>query len=99
MITAIHKTEENKVLEVMKEMEKLGEPTIRAIETCHGLIAIEGCHRLEAADRLGMDVEILVIEEDYEIKDHGFQDFEGKIMTGAEIIDYIGVPTGKTYDF
>ena len=99
MITAIHEIDESKLKDIMADMETLGAPTIRAAETCHGVIALEGCHRLEAAHRLGLTPEIEIMDEDDQISDHGLQDFEGETLSVLEIIDYIGTPEGAFYDF
>lgn len=51
-------------LEAVKaEMETLGSPTIRAIDAGDHLIAVEGSHRLRAAEELGISVNIVVLDE------------------------------------
>ncbi|MBY6242855.1 hypothetical protein [Methylosinus sp. Sm6] len=53
--------------EVKAEMANLGSPKIRAIDGGDCLIAIEGSHRLRAAEELGLSVEIEIVDEDGEI--------------------------------
>lgn len=53
--------------EVKAEMARLGAPKIRAIDAGDHLIAIEGSHRLRAAEELGVAVEIETLDEDGEI--------------------------------
>lgn len=52
---------------VTAEMRELGAPTIKAIwSECHGIwFALEGCHRLRAAEALGLAPQI----EEYEVED------------------------------
>lgn len=80
-------------------MDGLGAPTIRVAESAYGYVAIEGCHRLEAAFRVGIDPIFEIVEMDQMIIDHGFQDFEDEPMLVSEIIEYIGIPEGAVYEF
>lgn len=98
-IYAIHKTSEAKVEDVMAEMKKMGAPEIRYAETALGALALEGCHRLEAAARLEIDPEFIEMDLEDVIEDHGLQDHEGEVMTVAQIVEVVGVPTGKFYEF
>lgn len=61
---AIHKTDESKVLAVMAEMETLGAPTIRVVDCGDNYQAIEGCHRIEAAARLGLALNLEILDAD-----------------------------------
>ena len=48
---------------VISEMEKMGAPTIRCYELFDGMVqAIEGCHRLRAAEQLDITVNIEIID-------------------------------------
>lgn len=98
MITAMHATDEAHLADVMESMRMLGAPVIRAAETAYGLVAIEGCHRLEAAYRLGLTPAIKIIENGEIIADHGLQDFD-QPMSIEEILEYIEMPEGRTYHF
>jgi len=55
--------------EVKNEMVKLGAPRIRAIwSDLYGMwLAVEGCHRLRAAQELGLTPEIIDITNDDEV--------------------------------
>lgn len=59
----IHGHNEHKVLRVMTEMQTLGAPTIRVVDCGDHYIAIEGTHRLEAAARLGIAPNLVVLEQ------------------------------------
>ena len=80
-------------LEMVKaEMMVLGSPTIRAIDGGDCLIAIEGSHRLRAAEELGLMVKVEIIDEDGEIDldtldwdDYGW--FSERIVPALEFID------------
>jgi hypothetical protein len=53
------------LVDVMKEMEKLGPPTIRIVHVENNLYqAIEGCHRLRAAAALGLTPEFEELDAD-----------------------------------
>lgn len=51
---------------VQSEMEALGAPTVQAIwlEAYGAWMALEGCHRLRAAQALGLTPEIIAVEWD-----------------------------------
>jgi hypothetical protein len=63
-ITAMHQAYPAKVLSVATEMAALGSPTIRAIATANGWMALEGVHRLAAAAKLGRPINIAPVEGD-----------------------------------
>jgi hypothetical protein len=50
--------------EVKAEMVALGSPTIRAIEVAGDIYAVEGCHRLRAAQDLGIPVTLKMLDWD-----------------------------------
>jgi hypothetical protein len=75
IIALLHRHYDGEKLERVKaEMETLGPPTIRAIwDEGYGMwLAVEGCHRLRAADELGIspviedisDDETIIIQDD-----------------------------------
>ena len=76
--------------DVKAEMVNLGAPTIKAVwMECWGVwAALEGCHRIRAAEELGMIPEIEEIEysEDVTLEDLGVDD-SGDGFTVAEIAD------------
>ncbi len=78
-ITALNPTDADHLAEVIKEMRALGAPVIRAVETCHGLVAIEGSHRLAAAAELGLAPEIVVIAEDEIVDGATLNDIAGDV--------------------
>lgn len=60
--------------EVVKEMEFQGQPTIRAVEYKGELFAVEGSHRLAAANHLGVVPKIVIEEEIEGIEINSFWD-------------------------
>lgn len=52
--------------DVVAQMQVMGAPTIKAVWLeCHGVwAALEGCHRIRAAAKLGLAVEIDEVEYD-----------------------------------
>jgi hypothetical protein len=99
-VTAYHKIDSTSdhQAKVLEEMRVLGSPTIRAIETAHGLIALEGGHRLAAAEELGLTPEIEIIEG--EIPADILAELDGG--TSEEILEAIAshpFDLGETYDF
>lgn len=52
---------------VSAEMETLGSPTIRAFPAYDMIVAIEGSHRLRAAEATGTPVNFEMLDEDGEI--------------------------------
>ena len=91
-IILVNDIDTNKLEAVKVEMEKLGAPTIRAIDAGDHLIAVEGSHRLRAAEELGIAVHIQVIDEDGEVNldtldwdDNGW--FDERVVSGCEFIE------------
>lgn len=91
-IILVNDIDADKLEAVKAEMEKLGAPTIRAIDAGDHLIAVEGSHRLRAAEELGMAVNIEIVDEDGEIDldtldwdDNGW--FDERVVSGREFIE------------
>jgi ParB-like nuclease domain len=57
----VHATSNEKVEQVMAEMRKLGSPRVRVVDCGDHYMAIEGCHRLTAAARLGVRPDLVVL--------------------------------------
>jgi len=112
-ITAINPTDADHLAEVIEEMRVLGAPVIRAVETCYGLVAIEGSHRLAAAAELGLSPEIIVIDEDDIVDGTTLNDIAGDLyaagngvvgnslvdftVTGLAIAEFVTGADGATY--
>lgn len=60
----IHGHSEAKVEAVMADMANLGAPSIRVVDCGDHYMALEGVHRLEAAARLGIAPNLIVLEQD-----------------------------------
>lgn len=77
--------------EVKAAMAALGAPTIRAIDGGDQLIAIEGSHRLRAAEELGIAVNVILVGDDDTVDldtldwdDNGW--FDERLVSGADFI-------------
>jgi len=100
-IALIHKYFGPAHLEAVKaEMMVMGAPVIKAVwMECYGAwAALEGCHRIRAAQALGLIPEIEEIEYSDEITTEELGlDFGGDVWTVAEIAD--GVPHSAVIHF
>ncbi|AWM24079.1 hypothetical protein [Sinorhizobium fredii] len=91
-IVLLNDVNEEHLQAVKTEMAALGCPSIRAIDDGYRLIAIEGSHRLRAAEELGIAVNIEIVEEDADIDlytldwDHGGW-FDERVVSGREFIE------------
>jgi len=74
-IYAPHKTEEEKLADVIAQMRIMGAPTIRAVNCGDYYLAIEGSHRIAAAKALGLTPIIDCVKES-DVISHDFQDLE-----------------------
>jgi hypothetical protein len=79
---------EDHLAAVVSEMQTLGAPVLRAAWSGgHGCwYALEGCHRLRAAHKLGLMPLIVEVDEDDEISEDTGYDLQDP-MTAGEIID------------
>lgn len=83
--------DENHLREVMTEMKKLGAPTIRVYHVMGDLYqAIEGCHRLRAAEKLEITPNIIVLNADTLRSDVDDLDYEDGEMPEESTIGLIG---------
>jgi len=64
MIYTIHRPIPDHLDEVVGEMRRMGSPTIRVVDCSDFLVAIEGCHRIEAARILGIPVNLDILAQD-----------------------------------
>lgn len=64
ILYTIHGHSDRRVVEVMAEMEQMGAPTIRVVDCADHYVALEGTHRLEAAARLGIAPNFVILEQD-----------------------------------
>lgn len=91
-IILVNEIDQAKLEGVKAEMATLGSPTIRAIDGGDHLIAIEGSHRLRAAEELGLPVNIQVIgdEADIDLDTLDWDDnnwFDERVVSGREFIE------------
>jgi hypothetical protein len=64
LVILVNSVDPAHLAEVKAQMAVMGSPTIRAIDAGDHLIAIEGSHRLAAAEQMGVTVKIEIIDED-----------------------------------
>ena len=82
-LLTIHGHTESHVEAVMAEMRTLGAPRIRVVDCGDYYMALEGTHRLEAACRLGIAPDLIVLAQDDLIK--------------ADSLDLDCLQAGETY--
>ncbi len=92
MIILVNDIDAGHLSEVKAEMAKLGSPKIRAIDAGDHLIAIEGSHRLRAAEELGLAVEIETVDEegiiDLDTLDwDDYNWFDHRVVSARDFID------------
>lgn len=88
MIMAINAAEEKHLEIVIERMKEIGEPTIRAWWDGEKFWAIEGSHRLHAAERLGYIVEIEEVDLEDTISNHDLDDLP-RTATVEDIVSYM----------
>lgn len=113
-IFALNPVDADHLAEVVSAMRTLGAPTLRAVETAHGLVAIEGSHRLAAAEHLGLVPAIVIIEADEVVDGATLNDIAGDVwarcdcegtslrdftVTGAELAAFCEGPAGTFHRF
>ena len=100
-IVLVHNHFEQGHLDVVaKQMESMGAPTIKAVHIDGDLyVALEGCHRLRAAEALGLEPEVDVIEysEETLVCDLGLDFDPLDKLTVSDIVD--GYDIRKTVSF
>lgn len=97
-IYGINNVDEKKMEEIIEIMEIAGPPKIRVVESTYGYQAIEGSHRLEAAERLGIEPEFIILDQDEIINNHDLFDLP-KTIEAWEVVEYVGMPATKPYNF
>lgn len=63
-IWAKHEPDPAHLKDVVEEMRELGRPTIRCVDWRGELYALEGSHRLKAAFDLGLEPNLIVLDQD-----------------------------------
>jgi hypothetical protein len=97
-IYAPHSPNPEQLAEVKVQMQTLGAPQIRAYYNGDCWLAIEGSHRLAAAHELGLEPEIIEVEDDAVISDHDYEDLDTP-CTVADIIEYLYDRPDTCYQF
>ncbi len=74
MVYALNSTEPEKLAKVIEQMKELGSPTVRAVWEGDHWKAIEGSHRIAAAEKLGLPVKIQEVSPEDVITGHDLYD-------------------------
>jgi hypothetical protein len=91
--------EASKLEEAIDAIKRLGKPKIRATLSADGAYyAIEGTHRIAAANDLQVEIDVVETSRDDLIKDHGFVDLPD-VCTAGEIVDYLYAKPVIAYPF
>lgn len=82
--------DEDHLQEVIDEMEKLGPPTIKVLDLGFDNMyqAIEGSHRLRAAEILGITPNFEFVDPNDTVGDLGLYDFDDPDLHADEVGDY-----------
>ena len=73
----------DKIARVMGEMQSLGAPVVRVVDCGDHYMALEGVHRLEAAARLGIAPNLIVLDQDE--------------LVAADSLDWQDLQSGESY--
>lgn len=97
ILIAPNKTNAKHLAEVVAEMQVLGTPTIRAYWDGEKYWAVEGSHRIAAANQLGLTPIIVEVDEDDIIDDSDIEDAASNSV--RDILDYLsdGKPDADNY--
>lgn len=79
----IHAVDKAKLQGVIAEMGTLGSPKIRAVNCGDYLMALEGTHRIAAAAKLGVALDLVILEQDE--------------MVAADSLDWQDLCAGESY--
>jgi hypothetical protein len=103
-IVAINDIDTDHLEAVQAEMTRLGAPEIRAYWTGEMYLALEGSHRLAAADALGITPTIIEMYEDDEMMsdldmpDEDGLSMEGKVVSVSSILSAIADANGPRFE-
>lgn len=87
-IFAIHAPEPEKLAKVIEEMRTRGVPTIEAVDCGDHYVALEGSHRLAAAQALGITPMLIVRAQDEMLDVSGYDWYEGANWAVGEQTQY-----------
>ena len=79
----IHAVDQQKLAEVVAEMQIMGSPAIRAVDCGDHLMAIEGTHRIAAAVQLGIAINLDILDQED--------------MVDADTLDWPDLRPGEKY--
>jgi len=75
-IYTIHAADNDKLTQIIAEMQMLGTPTIKVVDCGDHYMALEGSHRIAAAHRLGLTPTLIVHEQDEMLEISGYDWYE-----------------------
>ena len=79
----IHAVDDQKLAGVVAEMKRRGSPTIRVVDCDDYLIALEGVHRIAAAELLGIALNLEILDQ--------------ASMVAADSLDWQDLTSGEEY--
>lgn len=79
----IHAVDQDKLTGVIAEMQQMGSPTIRVVDCGDYLMAIEGVHRIAAAAKLGVALDLDILDQEE--------------MVAADSLDWQDLQAGESY--
>ena len=79
----IHAVDPAKLDGVIADMAMMGPPKIRAVDCGDYLMALEGVHRIAAASRLGVALDLVILKQDE--------------LVAADSLDWQGLCAGESY--
>ena len=92
LVILVNEIDRDHLAAVKKQMTVMGAPTVRAIDGGDHLIAIEGSHRIRAAQELGLPVNFEIITDDASVDldsldwdDNNW--FDERVVSGREFIE------------
>jgi hypothetical protein len=100
-IFSIHEVNEEKLASVVADMQRLGSPSIRVVDCGDYLMALEGTHRIAAAARLGIPVDLIILDQDELVAADSldWQDLcAGEQYTAGELAGEAYSPSCGTYE-
>jgi hypothetical protein len=98
LVTAINHIDADHLAEVIAEMQTMGAPMIRCVETGYGLVAIEGSHRLAAAAALGLTPTLVLIDADEIVEGATLNDIRTEVYASyGHEMDDDGTATSLDY--
>lgn len=100
-LIAINKPEAAHLQAVIEEMRVLGSPTLRVVDCGDHYVALEGSHRIAAAEKLGLALDLDVLRQDEIVEtqtlDWEWLEWDIKSAAAGELVEMIGMAQAVPY--